>query len=266
MKAYWDFVLPATRHSIDIWAFRCSHSTQFLVQFFLFTVLPCEMLPISELLKSFPHLAVILSTLNHQCLIVIASLNCLVFVAHPFSSPTDHTTSIFATMVITASASMIEISPYFEPGAPPPTLPILIAQTEIGNAQTPGKLVAQEEIGSGPTVARLPYPKRHTTPSHFPLRSSTPKLKFTSKSSKRPNTTSVSLDESVNSESESSLSSLSDSESDDELLIPKPKGEAGRPGRGGYNLENTLGWEGKDYQKMKVIFTCYLLILLTTLA
>jgi hypothetical protein len=231
------------------------------------------MLPISELLKSFPHLAVILSTLNHQCLIVIASLNslvfvahCLVFVAHPFSSPTDHTTSIFATMVITASASMIEISPYFEPGAPPPTLPILIAQTEIGNAQTPGKLVAQEEIGSGPTVARLPYPKRHTTPSHFPLRSSTPKLKFTSKSSKRPNTTSVSLDESVNSESESSLSSLSDSESDDELLIPKPKGEAGRPGRGGYNLENTLGWEGKDYRKMKVISTCYLLILLTTLA
>lgn len=165
-------------------------------------------------------------------------------------------------MVLTASAAMIEISPFFEPGAPPPTLPILIAQTEIGNAPTPGKLVAQEEIGSGPTVGRLPYPKRHTSPSHFPLRSSTPKLKFTSKS---PITTSksVSLDvESMHSDSESSLSSLSDSESDHDLLIPKPEGEAGRPGRGGYNLENTLGWEGKDYRKMKVISTCYLLDLI----
>ena len=177
-----------------------------------------------------------------------------------FSSPTDfrrpdHTASIFATMVLTASAAMIEISPYFEPGAPPPTLPILVAQTEIGNAPTPGKLVAQEEIGSGPTVGRLPYPKRHTTPSHFPLRSSTPKLKITSKS--------VSLDvESKNSDSDSSLSSLSDSESDDDRLIPKPEGEAGRPGRGGYNLENTLAWEGKDYRKMKAISTFYLLDLI----
>ena len=169
-------------------------------------------------------------------------------------------------MVLTASAAMIEISPYFEPGAPPPTLPILIAQTEIGNAQTPGKLVAQEEIGSGPTVTRLPYPG-HTTPSHFPLRSSTPKLKATSKfSSKPPNTSkSVSLGiESMTSDSESSLSSLSDSDSDDDnnLLIPKPEGEVGRPGRGGYNLENTLAWEGKDYRKMKVIHTCYQLELI----
>ena len=66
----------------------------------------------------------------------------------------------------------------------------------------------------------------------------------------------------MNSDSVSYLSSLSDSESDNDLLIPKPKGEAGRPGRGGYNLENTLVWEGKDYQKMKVISTCYLLDLI----
>lgn len=171
-------------------------------------------------------------------------------------------------MVLTASAAMIKIPPYFEPGAPPPTLPILIAQTEIGNAQTPGKLLAQEEIGLGPTVTRLPYRKRRTTPSHFPLRSSTPKLKVTSRSSSiPPNGTlkSVSLDvESMNSDSESSLSSLSDSESDDDndLLIPKPKGEAGRPGRGGYNLEDTLAWEAKDYRKIKVISTCYLLDLI----
>ena len=163
--------------------------------------------------------------------------------------------------MVSATATMIEISPYFEPGAPPPTLPILISQTEIGNTHAPGKLVAQEEIGSGPTVARLPCPKRNTTPSHFPLRSSTPKSR-----SKPPNKTlkSVSLD--VDSDSESSLSSLSSSSSDPEfdndLLIPKPEGEAGRPGRGGYNLEKTLAWEAKDYRKMKVIprVTCWMLL------
>ncbi|KAF8880604.1 hypothetical protein CPB84DRAFT_1639755, partial [Gymnopilus junonius] len=34
-------------------------------------------------------------------------------------------------------------------------------------------------------------------------------------------------------------------------LIPKPDGEAGRPGRGGYNLEQALGWEAKKYQSIK---------------
>ncbi|KAF4582615.1 hypothetical protein EYR40_002538 [Pleurotus pulmonarius] len=28
-------------------------------------------------------------------------------------------------------------------------------------------------------------------------------------------------------------------------MIEKPPGEAGRPGRGGYNLEKTLGWDSK---------------------
>jgi len=51
------------------------------------------------------------------------------------------------------SASFTTIPPFFEPGAPPPTSPILIAQTEVGIVDTPCKLLAQEEIGSGPTVA-----------------------------------------------------------------------------------------------------------------
>lgn len=35
-------------------------------------------------------------------------------------------------------------------------------------------------------------------------------------------------------------------------LIPKPSGEAGRPGRGGYNLKDTLGWAANDYEDFKV--------------
>ena len=76
-------------------------------------------------------------------------------------------------------ASLITISPFFEPGAPPPALPILIAQTEVGIVDTPCKLLAQEEIGSGPTVAwsarssarYTPYPKstsKHPLPPKPP--------------------------------------------------------------------------------------------------
>lgn len=35
-------------------------------------------------------------------------------------------------------------------------------------------------------------------------------------------------------------------------LIKKPIGEAGRPGRGGYNLKLKLKWEARKYKKVKV--------------
>lgn len=34
--------------------------------------------------------------------------------------------------------------------------------------------------------------------------------------------------------------------------IRKPAGEVGRPGRGGYNLENALSWPHDDFEKIKV--------------
>lgn len=167
---------------------------------------------------------------------------------------------------------MTEISPYYEPGAPPPTLPILVAQTEIGMAQSPSKLLAQEEIGSGPTLSRLssgsrftPYPKLalRRTPSHFPVRSTKPNSAIHPqpgpKSAPPANTSSqvVSSDADTDSSDESSTDSecgsLSDVNSNDEQLIPKPEGEAGRPGRGGYNLEETLAWDSKEYRKIKVV-------------
>jgi hypothetical protein len=42
--------------------------------------------------------------------------------------------------------------------------------------------------------------------------------------------------------------------------IPKPQGEAGRPGRGGYNLEAALAWDQLDYQKFKVGLCCIPLV------
>lgn len=40
-------------------------------------------------------------------------------------------------------------------------------------------------------------------------------------------------------------------------MIEKPPGEAGRPGRGGYNLEKTLGWDSKTLAAVKACFLTY---------
>jgi hypothetical protein len=52
--------------------------------------------------------------------------------------------------------------------------------------------------------------------------------------------------------------SLEKIESKTSRLIPKPEGDAGRPGRGGYNLEVVLGWKKKDFVAVKVLFRHFL--------
>lgn len=44
----------------------------------------------------------------------------------------------------------------------------------------------------------------------------------------------------------------SEDESDDGKLIPKPPGEAGRPGRGGYLIADKVKWDQKLYNKIEV--------------
>ena len=56
--------------------------------------------------------------------------------------------------------------------------------------------------------------------------------------------------------SESSLSSIA-SEQEASEKIPKPIGEVGRPGRGGYNLEEQLGWGEEGFKALKVnLYQC----------
>ena len=62
-------------------------------------------------------------------------------------------------------------------------------------------------------------------------------------------------------ELESPLSDLSDSEHSDEAkstpeLIPKPVGEAGKAGSGGFSLEKVLGWNWKRYGEFTVNLYC----------
>ncbi|KAI6160494.1 hypothetical protein EDD17DRAFT_1760883 [Pisolithus thermaeus] len=51
---------------------------------------------------------------------------------------------------------------------------------------------------------------------------------------------------------ESSLSSL-ESELGGSDKIPKPSGEAGQPGHGGYNLEDQLGWGEDGFKNLKFV-------------
>ena len=44
----------------------------------------------------------------------------------------------------------------------------------------------------------------------------------------------------------------SEGEGDEENKIGKPVGEVGRPGRGGYNLQEVLNWAPKDFKKVDV--------------
>ena len=137
-----------------------------------------------------------------------------------------------------APPTLLTIPPFYESSTPPPTLPILIAHTEVGNIERP-KLLAQEELGTGTGCASkgasnsthrfTPYPKKHS-------RSLTPKHR----------------DATSEIESDGVSESDSDNATSEDYLIPKPDGEVGRPGRGGYSLEKTLRWEHKKYSKVKV--------------
>jgi hypothetical protein len=66
---------------------------------------------------------------------------------------------------------------------------------------------------------------------------------------------------SMPSDSSSSLGSMSDSDSStltenllEDSKIPKPPGEPGCPGHGGYTLNEALDWNPRAYAKFKVIY------------
>ena len=95
-----------------------------------------------------------------------------------------------------------------------------------------------------PTPGNHSPTPRHGTPAHTPY----PKV--------------VGLQQATSASSEESLTSCelsSDAASDsdtlstlpDDFKIPKPQGEPGRPGRGGYTLESALNWNHTLYVRFK---------------
>jgi len=136
---------------------------------------------------------------------------------------------------------------FYEPGAPPPPLPLLTCQTDVYfDAIQPSTLISQEELPPFVASGQAASSRRHR--SLPPPTTKPPTVRFRSRTPFD--------DDSASQKSDPSLSSLSDSEesssSDSDGKIRKPAGEASRPGRGGYNLQVALSWSSKEYKKLKV--------------
>ncbi|KAG1844360.1 hypothetical protein F4604DRAFT_1689118 [Suillus subluteus] len=150
-----------------------------------------------------------------------------------------------------------------EPGAPPPLPPMLMDQLELfGNANRRLTTLIADEIlvpqaSIIPTAARAssstPTPEfklvkqmvKHSDRSSSPY---TKKVTSTHSHSRMPSPSDSSGSLDSFSDSDSSTSSVSVSE---DSKIPKPAGEPGRPGHGGYTLREALDWNPKAYAKFK---------------
>ena len=151
------------------------------------------------------------------------------------------------------------ITPFFNDTttAPPPFPPLLTDQQELLSKRShpsglladealcseSGALVPDSKIFSPPAIAR-PFKLAHGPPPYSKKvvsRKRTPSGGHAS-SSELSNCSSESL-----SDSDEASSTLSE-----DSKIPKPAGEPGRPGRGGYNLETALNWNHRAFAKFKV--------------
>jgi hypothetical protein len=159
--------------------------------------------------------------------------------------------------------SSYPIAPFFEPGAPPPTLPLLTTQTELSYHTTMfPKIIAHEQLPHRPsstspvritsaTYAKVDPPSsRPTFHSHASSGSRKQDVPSESDSSQSSDSSSESSTSSSSS-GEESEEDQSDTDSDDGKL-QRPQGEPGRPGRGGYNLDDAIGWNGQDLRRLKV--------------
>jgi hypothetical protein len=168
--------------------------------------------------------------------------------------------------------SFSEISPFYEPGLakPNPLSAPSLFQTPIITANGSSKRFTQRDMRiSSPRTSPYPSPPRTktvtTTPRsrvtfRSPARSpipdkSEPRLRGTRTSNQHHRSSSSKQQP----EPQPPEENLPDGKSD---LIQKPDGEAGRPGRGGYNLEKVLNWKKQDFKAVKVFLLLRNILLL----
>lgn len=179
------------------------------------------------------------------------------------------------------------VPPFFEPSAPPPALPLLTCHTELllsGLQHAPPVFTQDLPIQSQSTLqtSNTPFTASHVTPyptilqpdtdldhgSHSSVQYSRPPTPrpSTPRSQKREVTFSLNGQDSPITDSSGTTSdTTSDTETSapsspvvvpppvlDEGKVPKPEGEAGRPGRGGYNLQRVLEWHPTQYDQLLV--------------
>ncbi|KAI0667813.1 hypothetical protein C8Q78DRAFT_1081699 [Trametes maxima] len=175
--------------------------------------------------------------------------------------------------------------PFYEPGAPPRVVPLLIVETDIAelspnivstlhqdiDMSQPARRTVRVAASPPPArVAASPPPRRQRSVSVGPaprrqrsvsVGPASTRLRAPSKgpelraSSKPPEVQEVANDDpDSDCDSASALSSIpEDEENDDVMKIPKPAGEVGRPNRGGYKLEDALQWSAARMRTFKAV-------------
>ena len=151
------------------------------------------------------------------------------------------------------------IESFYRPPPPPPVIPLLTAQTDIGLMVAITSFMQQDidvsKPAPRPVVSRvdarpLPAAASHTEPEA--LRHPSPPS--TSTSTSRESSPLSSLD---GDEDEDREEGVGDDGLDDGVMkIPKPAGEVGRPGRGGYSLDQVLQWPPIRIELLKVSCFC----------
>jgi hypothetical protein len=146
------------------------------------------------------------------------------------------------------------VAAFFEPGAPPPPLPLLTSQTDLFyDTPCPSTIVAHEEL----VMKRQGKPLLATREGVQRMRKTIPHHHQASPLIPKPLEVDVDGHEDVQEDDDLS-SGVSDAQSkasddSDEGKIPKPIGEPGRPGHGGYSLESAISWDALAFKKLKVV-------------
>ena len=144
-------------------------------------------------------------------------------------------------VTLSLEMSRTSVPAFTDPSLPPPVIPVLSSHIDLVFTP-PIILSSREELvfipAAPPTTVKLisqPAHRKSTPqPAHHPV----------PESSSTDNNNNMSDGAS----SESSLTSIESGT----IKIPKPEGEAGRPGRGGYNLKAQLAWNLATFLKLKV--------------
>ena len=175
------------------------------------------------------------------------------------------------------SVSQKHLPPFFQLAGPPPPISVLTTQIELALPPSVFPLLAELDLSLpkhstvAPLAARSPCSVSHRTASY--------KKRSMRIHSPSPDGSSLSLsasdfgsspedpeDEPEDESDDQSDSQLDDQPSDDDDdnesnnqvfeadngTIPKPPGEVGRPGRGGYNLKQALAWPDKEFKRFRV--------------
>ena len=145
------------------------------------------------------------------------------------------------------------VSPFFRQALPPDPLPLLTSQMSLGESTRHAGILSNQELPP-------PGPHRGIAVHEAPVSIASVSAAAS------PRSVAVSCRDQSDCSTGGVLKSLRRSETEGDAWsgrgeseregrphkIPKPRGEVGRPGSGGYNLKAAMGWNGDEYERLRV--------------